>query len=117
MNPASPKIAFSKRPRPNPTKNLRTVKITPLYTVEPAALTSIVAPLQKRYKPIKVGIPFLKSPEVNPPIKRESGKKVFIVHPISRGITIAPAGNFFIVPSIFTFPMKDILFSPLSGSF
>ena len=104
-NPASPKIAFRRSPIPKPPKNFRAVRSTPLYTVSPAAFTSIVAPLQNRYKPIRVGIPFLKSPVVKPPIFKASGKNVFTVHPSSSGITIAPAGNFFIVPSILTLPI------------
>ena len=54
-NPASPNSALSRSPRPKPIKNLRAVRTTPFHTVLPAIFTSMVAPLQNRNRPIRVG--------------------------------------------------------------
>ena len=99
-NPASPNSALSRSPRPKPIKNLRAVRTTPFHIVLPAIFTSMVAPLQNRNRPIRVGTPFLNRPDVKPPMVRALGKKVFIAHPRSRGITITPAGKRFIVANI-----------------
>ena len=76
--------------------------------VRPAIFTSMVAPLQKRNRPIRVWMPPLNRPVVKPPMVRMSGKKVLTRQPSSRGMTMTPAGNFFIVPRILTLPKTFI---------